>query len=128
MGGTPVLAINLLCWPTDVLPMELATEVEGAGKERSADVAAFEEVPIWIPLLDFQAEGNAEKTEGNSGLPSWSHPAEPQLCPRQSHRHALDRVGGHFDHAAKGVAVGLDEEVGPANEEALGIEWLTTGG
>ncbi|MDQ6839674.1 MAG: selenide, water dikinase SelD [Actinomycetota bacterium] len=27
MGGTPVLAINLLCWPTDVLPMEMATAV-----------------------------------------------------------------------------------------------------
>ncbi|MDQ6783516.1 MAG: selenide, water dikinase SelD [Actinomycetota bacterium] len=27
MGGTPILAINLLCWPIDVLPLELATEV-----------------------------------------------------------------------------------------------------
>ena len=31
MGGTPVLAVNLLCWPVDVLPMELATEVLRGG-------------------------------------------------------------------------------------------------
>ena len=31
MGGTPVLALNLLCWPTEVLPMELATEVLRGG-------------------------------------------------------------------------------------------------
>jgi len=27
MGGTPLVAVNLLCWPRDVLPMELAAEV-----------------------------------------------------------------------------------------------------
>src|SRR5690625_3532270 len=27
MGGTPVVAINLLCWPMDVLPYEMAGEV-----------------------------------------------------------------------------------------------------
>jgi len=31
MGGRPVLAVNLLCWPRDVLPMELATEVLRGG-------------------------------------------------------------------------------------------------
>jgi selenide,water dikinase len=31
MGGTPVLAVNLLGWPRDVLPMELATEVLRGG-------------------------------------------------------------------------------------------------
>ncbi|WGL51410.1 selenide, water dikinase SelD [Nocardioides sp. BP30] len=35
MGGSPVLAINLLGWPRDVLPIELATEVLRGG----ADIA-----------------------------------------------------------------------------------------
>jgi selenide,water dikinase len=33
MGGTPVVAVNLLGWPRDVLPMELATEVLRGGLE-----------------------------------------------------------------------------------------------
>jgi selenide,water dikinase len=31
MGGRPVLAVNLLCWPRTVLPMELAAEVLRGG-------------------------------------------------------------------------------------------------
>ncbi|HVF18924.1 MAG TPA: selenide, water dikinase SelD [Mycobacteriales bacterium] len=31
MGGTPLLALNLLCWPRDDLPYELATEVLRGG-------------------------------------------------------------------------------------------------
>ena len=31
MGGRPVVAVNLLGWPRDVLPMELATEVLRGG-------------------------------------------------------------------------------------------------
>jgi selenide,water dikinase len=31
MGGRPVLAVNLLCWPRDVLPVELAKEVLRGG-------------------------------------------------------------------------------------------------
>ena len=31
MGGTPIVAINLLCWPRDVLPFELAAEVLRGG-------------------------------------------------------------------------------------------------
>ena len=31
MGGTPLLAINLLAWPRDLLPLELATEVLRGG-------------------------------------------------------------------------------------------------
>jgi selenide,water dikinase len=33
MGGTPVLAVNLLGWPRDVLPMDLAREVLHGGLE-----------------------------------------------------------------------------------------------
>ena len=31
MGGTPLVAVNLLCWPRDLLPMELAAEVLRGG-------------------------------------------------------------------------------------------------
>ncbi|MCY1138350.1 selenide, water dikinase SelD [Actinoplanes sp. Pm04-4] len=31
MGGTPVVAVNLLAWPRDLLPMELAAEVLAGG-------------------------------------------------------------------------------------------------
>src|SRR5664279_4531178 len=31
MGGRPLLAVNLLCWPRDVLPFALATEVLRGG-------------------------------------------------------------------------------------------------
>ncbi|HEX5511973.1 MAG TPA: selenide, water dikinase SelD [Actinomycetales bacterium] len=31
MGGEPLVAVNLLCWPRDVLPSELATEVLRGG-------------------------------------------------------------------------------------------------
>ena len=33
MGGTPVVAINLLCWPMDVLPYEMAGEVLRGAQE-----------------------------------------------------------------------------------------------
>ncbi|MFC4003155.1 selenide, water dikinase SelD [Prauserella oleivorans] len=33
MGGTPVVALNLLCWPRDALPFDLATEVLRGGKD-----------------------------------------------------------------------------------------------
>jgi selenide, water dikinase len=33
MGGRPALAVNLLCWPRTVLPMELAAEVLRGGME-----------------------------------------------------------------------------------------------
>jgi selenide,water dikinase len=38
MGGRPVLAVNLLCWPRDVLPMDLASDVlrGGSAVTRSA--------------------------------------------------------------------------------------------
>jgi selenide,water dikinase len=42
MGGRPILGINLLCWPRDLLPLELATEVLRGG----LDVAAKAGVPL----------------------------------------------------------------------------------
>ncbi len=37
MGGRPVLAVNLLCWPREVLPMELAAEVLRGGLAIATD-------------------------------------------------------------------------------------------
>lgn len=42
MGGRPLLAVNLLCWPREVLPLELATEVLRGG----LDVARAAECPL----------------------------------------------------------------------------------
>ncbi|HEY2698599.1 MAG TPA: selenide, water dikinase SelD [Pseudonocardiaceae bacterium] len=36
MGGTPVVAVNLLCWPREVLPFELAAEVLRGGLDIAA--------------------------------------------------------------------------------------------
>ena len=36
MGGRPLVALNLLCWPREVLPMELAAEVLRGGAEVAA--------------------------------------------------------------------------------------------
>ncbi len=37
MGGTPLVALNLLCWPRDVLPYELAAEVLRGGLAVATD-------------------------------------------------------------------------------------------
>jgi selenide,water dikinase len=42
MGGRPILGVNLLCWPRDTLPLELASEVLRGG----LDVAAAAGVPL----------------------------------------------------------------------------------
>ena len=42
MGGRPLLAVNLLCWPREVLPLELATEVLRGG----LDVARAADCPV----------------------------------------------------------------------------------
>ncbi|MEU6577168.1 selenide, water dikinase SelD [Streptomyces sp. NPDC046805] len=36
MGGTPLVAVNLLCWPRDVLPFDLAREVLRGGMDVAA--------------------------------------------------------------------------------------------
>ncbi len=42
MGGTPLLAVNLLCWPREVLPLDLAREVLRGGR----DVATLAGCPV----------------------------------------------------------------------------------
>ena len=41
MGGTPLLAVNLLAWPRDTIPFEVAAEVLRGGAEVCAEAGAF---------------------------------------------------------------------------------------
>ncbi|MEU4237486.1 selenide, water dikinase SelD [Actinoplanes sp. NPDC026619] len=41
MGGTPVVAVNLLCWPRDLLPMELAAEVLRGGFDIAREAGCY---------------------------------------------------------------------------------------
>ncbi len=41
MGGTPLLAVNLLAWPRDLIPFEVAAEVLHGGAEVCAQAGAF---------------------------------------------------------------------------------------
>ncbi len=63
MGGRPVVAVNLLGWPRDVLPMELAAEVLRGGLDVCTKPAA-----IW-------PAGTASTTRSRST--GWRSPASP---------------------------------------------------
>ena len=102
-------------------------QVEGAGKERAADVAAFEKVPIGIPFLDFQSEGNTNKSKTQDDTPPRPLSSEHGLRPCQAGGHAFDRVHVHFDDALEVAPAGVDEEVRAPDEEALAIERLASG-
>ena len=41
MGGEPLVAVNLLAWPRDVVPFEVAAEVLRGGAEVCAEAGAF---------------------------------------------------------------------------------------
>lgn len=41
MGGTPLVAVNLLCWPREVLPFELAREVLRGGLDVATQAGCF---------------------------------------------------------------------------------------
>jgi selenide,water dikinase len=79
MGGRPLLAVNLLCWPRDLLPLELATEVLRGGLDvaRSADcpVAGGHSVDDPEPKYGMAVTGIAEADRllrngaGTAGLP-----------------------------------------------------------
>jgi len=79
MGGRPVLAINLLCWPREVLPLELAREVLRGGAEvarrAGCPVAGGHSVDDPEPKYGMAATGVADadallrNDSGRSGLP-----------------------------------------------------------
>ena len=79
MGGTPVVAVNLLGWPRDVLPMELAAEVLRGGldvaREAGCHVAGGHSVDDPEPKYGMAVTGVADPDRllrndaGAAGLP-----------------------------------------------------------
>jgi selenide,water dikinase len=64
MGGTPVVAVNLLAWPRDLLPMELAAEVLrgglAVGREAGCHVAGGHSVDDPEPKYGMAVTGIAD--------------------------------------------------------------------
>src|SRR5215212_10112567 len=79
MGGLPVVAVNLLAWPRDVLPFDLAREVLRGGldiaREAGCHVAGGHSVEAPEPLYGMSVTGTADADEllrndaGRAGLP-----------------------------------------------------------
>jgi selenide,water dikinase len=79
MGGAPVVAVNLLAWPRDLLPMELAAEVLRGGlavaREAGCHVAGGHSVDDPEPKYGMAVTGVADPERllrndaGTSGLP-----------------------------------------------------------
>ncbi|GMA40912.1 selenide, water dikinase [Mobilicoccus caccae] len=64
MGGTPVLAINLVGWPTDLLPNEVLTEVLrgglDVGREAGCPVAGGHSITAPEPIYGMAVTGIAD--------------------------------------------------------------------
>jgi selenide, water dikinase len=79
MGGAPVVAVNLLAWPRDLLPMELATEVLRGGlavaREAGCHVAGGHSVDDPEPKYGMAVTGVADPDHllrndaGRAGVP-----------------------------------------------------------
>ncbi|WP_246266643.1 selenide, water dikinase SelD [Nonomuraea typhae] len=79
MGGRPIMALNLLCWPRDVLPYDLAREVLRGGaqvaREAGCHVAGGHSVSDPEPKYGMAVTGLADPGElmrndaGRAGLP-----------------------------------------------------------
>ena len=79
MGGTPVVAVNLLCWPRDLLPMAYAAEVLRGGlevaREAGCHVAGGHSVDDPEPKYGMAVTGVADPAQlmrndaGRPGLP-----------------------------------------------------------
>lgn len=79
MGGEPVAAVNLLCWPRDRLPLEVATEVLRGGavvaKEAGCHLAGGHSVDDIEPKYGLSVTGIADSRRllrndaGRPGLP-----------------------------------------------------------
>jgi selenide,water dikinase len=79
MGGTPLVAVNLLCWPRDLLPMEMAAEVLRGGLDvanlAGCHVAGGHSVDDPEPKYGMAVTGTADPARllrndaGRAGLP-----------------------------------------------------------
>jgi selenide,water dikinase len=105
MGGTPVVAINLLCWPTAVLGTEIATEVLAGGlevaKSAGCPVAGGHSVEDPEPKYGMAVTGVAHAGQllrndaGEAGLPLVL--TKPLGTGALNNRHK--RTGEIFPHA-----------------------------
>lgn len=79
MGGVPVLAINLLAWPREILPAEIITEVVRGGadiaREAGTPLAGGHSIDAPEPLYGLAVTGTADPARllrndtGKAGLP-----------------------------------------------------------
>src|SRR3954453_9347933 len=79
MGGTPVVAVNLLAWPRDVLPFDLAREVLRGGldvaRQAGCHVACGHRLGPPEPIYGMSVTGPADAGKllrndaGRAGLP-----------------------------------------------------------
>ena len=126
MGGEPVVAVNLLCWPRDVLPAELATEVLRGGldvaRAAGCHVAGGHSIDDPEPKYGMAVTGLADpdrllrNDRGRAGLPlsltkplgvgvlNSRHKATGEVFP-----HAIDAmVALNRDAARAAVAAGAE--------------------
>src|SRR4051812_33723200 len=108
MGGTPLVAVNLLSWPRDVLPMELAAEVLRGGLDvaRSAAcvVGGGHSVDDAEPKYGMAVTGaaGADRLLRNDSRPGGGPPPPPQPL-----------GGGGVKSRPKGAGAGLQQAGAP---------------
>jgi selenide,water dikinase len=129
MGGTPVVAVNLLCWPRDVLPYDIAAEVLRGGAEIAASagchLAGGHSVDDPQPKYGLAVTGIADPRRllrndaGRAGLPlSLSKPLGLGVL---NNRH---KATGEVFPQAVATMIGLNAAAGRAAVEA-GIRCAT---
>jgi selenide, water dikinase len=110
MGGQPVVALNLLCWPRDLLPLELAAEVLRGGLAvadlAGCHVAGGHSVDDPEPKYGMAVTGTADPAKlirndaGRAGLPlSLTKPLGLGVL---NNRHKI--TGEVFGHAVETMA------------------------
>jgi selenide,water dikinase len=105
MGGSPVVAVNLLAWPRDVLPFDLAREVLRGGldvaREAGCHVAGGHSVDAPEPMYGMSVTGIADAGQllrndaGEAGLPLTL--TKPLGVGVLNNRHKA--TGERFEHA-----------------------------
>ncbi len=110
MGGTPVVAVNLLAWPRDVLPFDLAREVLHGGldvaRAAGCHVAGGHSVDAPEPMYGMSVTGTADADQlmrndaGEAGLPLTL--TKPLGVGVLNNRHKA--TGERFEHAIASMA------------------------
>jgi selenide,water dikinase len=110
MGGTPVVAVNLLAWPREVLPFDLAREVLRGGldvaRAAGCHVAGGHSVDAPEPMYGMSVTGTADADQllrndaGEAGLPLTL--TKPLGVGVLNNRHKA--TGERFEHAIASMA------------------------